>query len=69
MKVPSIDTMSWFLLFIGGLNAGINAVFSYDVIGRILGANSTAGTVLYALVGMAALYAFVDRMGWMGDEA
>lgn len=68
MKIPHLDTAAMFLLIIGGLNAGISAVFDYNAINTLIG-SGTANTVLYALVGMSALYMFVERMGWVGDEA
>lgn len=69
MKLPSIDTAALFLLIIGGLNAGVNAVFDYNAIGEVLGSNSAASTVAYALMGMSALYVFASHMGWVRDNA
>lgn len=67
MKHFNLDTIAMFLLVIGGLNAGINAVFSYDALGQIM--NSGVSTVFYALVGLSAVYALASQMGWIGDEA
>jgi uncharacterized membrane protein YuzA (DUF378 family) len=67
MKFPSIETIAMFLLVIGGLNAGVAAVFDYDALGQIL--NSTMSTVFYALVGLSAVYALADHMGWVGGGA
>jgi uncharacterized membrane protein YuzA (DUF378 family) len=67
MKLPSIDTAALFLLIIGGLNAGVNAVFDYNAIGEVLG-NSTASTVAYALMGISALYIMAQQMGWMSGS-
>jgi uncharacterized membrane protein YuzA (DUF378 family) len=64
MKFPSLETIAMFLLMIGGLNAGVNAVFDYDTIGQVIG-HSNVSTVFYALVGLAACWAFADRMGVM----
>lgn len=55
-----------FLLIIGGLNAGVSAVFDYDALGQIM--NSNISTVFYGLVGLSALYSIADRMGWIGSE-
>lgn len=66
MKHFNLDTIAMFLLVIGGLNAGVNAVFSYDVLGQIM--NSGVSTVFYALVGLSAIYALVSHMGLIGDE-
>lgn len=67
MRLPGIDTMALFLLIIGGLNAGVNAVFEYNVLGAMIG-NSMASTVLYALIGLSALYALVAHMGWVNAD-
>jgi uncharacterized membrane protein YuzA (DUF378 family) len=66
MKFLNIDTIAMFLLMIAGLNAGVNAVFSYDVIGMVL--SGGVSTVFYALVGLSALYAIADRTGVLGSE-
>jgi uncharacterized membrane protein YuzA (DUF378 family) len=66
MKFFNIDTIAMFLLMIAGLNAGINAVFSYDVLGQVL--TGGISTAFYALVGLSALYAIADRMGVLGSE-
>ena len=67
MRLPAIDTIALFLLIIGGLNAGVNAVFEYNMLGELIG-NSTASTVLYALIGLSAVYALVSHMGWVKAE-
>jgi uncharacterized membrane protein YuzA (DUF378 family) len=63
MKLPQIDTMAMFLLIVGGLNAGIAAIFDYDVIAQVLGGGSMASTAVYALVGLSAVYALADHIG------
>ena len=69
MKLPNIDTMALFLLIIGGLNAGVNAVFDYNAIGEVVGNSSAAGTVVYALMGISALYLLMDHMGWVSRDS
>ena len=66
MKHFNIDTIAMFLLVIGGLNAGVSAVFDYDALGEVM--SSSVSTVFYALVGLSAVYAVADRMGWVGNE-
>lgn len=66
MKHLNIDTIAMFLLIIGGLNAGVTAVFDYNALGEIM--NSSVSTVFYALVGLSAVYAVADRMGWVGND-
>lgn len=65
MKLPSIDTTALFLLIIGGLNASVASVFDYNVIARVAGGDSIASTVIYALMGLSAVYMIADRMGVM----
>lgn len=67
MKFLNLDTIAMFLLVIGGLNAGIDAVFNYDALGMIM--NSGVSTVFYALVGLSAVYALANQMGLIGDES
>jgi len=70
MKVPSIETTAMYLLILGGLNAGVNAIFDYNAIGHLASAsNSTVSTVLYALMGLAALWMVANRAGFIGDDA
>ena len=66
MKHFNLDTIAMFLLVIGGLNAGVNAVFDYDALGQIM--NNGVSTAFYALVGLSAVYALAGQMGWVGDE-
>lgn len=65
MRNFHLDTIAMALLIIGGLNAGISAVFSYDVLGQVMTGN--VATAFYGLVGVAALFAVADRMGWIGE--
>ena len=65
-KFLNIDTIAMFLLMIAGLNAGVSAVFDYDVIGQVI--SGGVSTAFYALVGLSALYALADRMGVLGSE-
>ena len=66
MKYFNIDTIAMFLLMIAGLNAGVNAVFDYDVIGQVI--SGGVSTAFYALVGLSALWAIADRMGVLGSH-
>lgn len=66
MKFFNLDLIAMVLLVVGGLNAGISAVFDYDALGDIMTGN--VSTVFYALVGLSAVYAICDRMGWLGAE-
>lgn len=65
MKLPNIDTVAMYLLILGGLNAGVNAVFDYNAIGTIAGSGSV-NTVIYALMGLSAVYMLAGRWGVIG---
>ncbi len=67
MKFFNLDTIAMLLLVIGGLNAGINAVFSYDALATFM--SSGVSTVFYALVGLSAIWAVANHMGLIGDES
>lgn len=67
MKHINLDTIALFLLVIGGLNAGIAAVFGYDAIGMVMAGGLS--TAFYALVGMSAIYALAAHMGWVAGDA
>jgi len=69
MKLPSIDTMALFLLIIGGINAGVAAVFDYNVLSEAIGSSSAASTVVYALIGLSGLYMLANHMGWVKNDA
>ncbi|MCW2956567.1 MAG: hypothetical protein JWO69_1436 [Thermoleophilia bacterium] len=66
MKLFNLETIAMFLLVIGGLNAGVNAVFEFNALGEIM--SSSVSTVFYALVGLSAVYAIADHIGWVGSE-
>lgn len=66
MKHFSIDTIAMVLLVVAGLNAGVSAVFDYDVLGQVI--SGGVATAFYALVGLSAVYAIADHMGIMGAQ-
>lgn len=52
-------TLTWVafaLLVIGGLNWGLVGFFNFDLVAAIFGAGSPVSRVVYALVGLSALY-------------
>ena len=44
------------LLVVGGLNWGLVGFFNFDLVAAIFGAGTPVSRVVYALVGLAALY-------------
>jgi uncharacterized membrane protein YuzA (DUF378 family) len=55
MAKNALDWIALILLIIGGLNWGL-AVFNINVVTAILGSIPVLVTIVYALVGLAALY-------------
>jgi len=45
------------LLVIGGLNWGLVGLANFNLVDTIFGAGSTLATIVYALVGVSAVYA------------
>ena len=55
-----LDVIALSLLVVGGLNWGLVGFFGYDLVAAIFGAMSMTARVVYALVGLSAVY-----VGWM----
>jgi hypothetical protein len=52
----ALDWIALILVIIGGLNWGLVGFFSFDLVEAIFGAMSIVSKIVYALVGIAALY-------------
>jgi uncharacterized membrane protein YuzA (DUF378 family) len=57
MEKNVLDWIALIVIIIGGLNWGIVGFFNYNVIDAIFGVMSNAARVVYAVVGIAAIYA------------
>ena len=58
MKMGTMGWIAWVLVIVGGLNWGLVGFFQYDLVAALLGGtDAMAARVVYALVGLAALYA------------
>ena len=51
-----VDWIASILVIIGGLNWGFVRFFNYNVVDSLFGITSVVSTVIYALVGLAALW-------------
>jgi uncharacterized membrane protein YuzA (DUF378 family) len=64
MKLKTLDVIAAVLLVIGGLNWGLVSVAHFDLVAAIFGMRfgetSTLSSIVYALVGLAALYQAVS---------
>lgn len=58
--MKTLDVIVWTLLAIGGLNWGLVGFFNFDLVAAIFGEMSLLSRVVYALVGLSALYDVVS---------
>lgn len=56
MKLSLLDNVAYILTVVGGLNWGLVGYFDYNLVDEIFGVGSTASRVVYALVGLSAVY-------------
>ena len=61
MKLNIVDIIALILVIIGGLNWGLVGLVKYNLVESLLGAISLSGlaSVIYILVGLAAVYSAV----------
>lgn len=58
-KLNVLDWISLVLVIIGGLNWGLIAVFKWNLVSAIFGSVAWLETIIYALVGLAAIWMIV----------
>lgn len=56
-KFNVLDWICWVLIIIGGLNWGLIGFFKFDLIATLFGDMSMISRIIYALVGLSAIYA------------
>jgi uncharacterized membrane protein YuzA (DUF378 family) len=56
LEMRAVNVVALVLVLIGGLNWGLVGFFDFDLVAAVLGEDSVASRVVYALVGVAALY-------------
>lgn len=56
MNLKILDVIVSILLVIGGINLGLLGFFNFNLIAAIFGEATEVSRVLYALVGLGALY-------------
>lgn len=54
-KLNWLDWIALILVIIGGLNWGLTAL-NWNLVDAVFGAASTLATIIYALVGLSAIY-------------
>lgn len=52
----AIKTLALVLVIVGGLNWGLVGIFNFDLVAAIFGAMSMLSRIVYALVGLSAVY-------------
>jgi len=55
-KLNAFDWLALILVIVGGLNWGLVGIFKFDLVATIFGDMSSLSRVVYALVGLAAVY-------------
>lgn len=55
-QMSTLDWIAMALVVIGGLNWGLVGVANLDLVAAIFGVGSMLAKIVYALVGLAALY-------------
>ncbi len=56
----ALDSIVALLLIVGGLNWGLVGVFNFDLVAAIFGAGSALSRIVYAIVGLCAVYWLVE---------
>lgn len=51
-----LDVLTAVLLIVGGLNWGLVGLFGFDLVAALLGDMSLLSRIVYALVGLSAVY-------------
>ena len=59
MKMNWFDWLTWVLVMIGGLNWGLVGFFNWNLVDTIFGAGSVVSSIVYALVGLSALWMII----------
>jgi len=54
--MKSLDVLIAILLVVGGLNWGLVGLFNFDLVATLLGQMSPLSRVVYAVVGISAIY-------------
>lgn len=59
LKVRVVNVVALILIIIGGLNWGLVGFFDFNLVDALFGVDSAASRVVYAVVGLAAVYKLV----------
>jgi hypothetical protein len=67
-RLHALDWIAMVLMIIGGINWGLVGLMNIDLVASIFGEMSTASRVIYALVGLSALYSIYTMSKMAGDS-
>lgn len=67
-RMGAFDWLAMVLMVIGGINWGLVGVMNIDLVAAVFGDGSTAARVVYALVGLAALYSIYTLSRMASDN-
>lgn len=68
MKMNVLDKVSMLLLMIGGINWGLVGWLEYNLVDEIFGVGSGLSRVIYAVVGVAALYSVYSMIKMLSSS-
>jgi uncharacterized membrane protein YuzA (DUF378 family) len=54
-----LNTLTLVLLIVGGLNWGLVGLFNFDLVASLFGEMSAVSRIVYALVGLSALWQLI----------
>lgn len=63
--MKNLELAALVLLIVGGLNWGLVGLLNFNLVTTLLGEGSVLTTVVYALVGLSAVYVAVVKFGKM----
>ncbi len=64
MKMNALDWVLMILLIIGGLNWGLVGILDFDLVATIFGDMSAFSRIIYAVVGISAVYVLIRMFTW-----
>lgn len=68
MRLNTLDWIAYILTIIGGINWGLVGFFNYNLVNSIFGEDSTLSRIIYAIVGLSALYLIATATKLVGSH-
>lgn len=63
-NLKTLDLVSLILVIVGGLNWGLVGILNFNLVSAIFGDMSTISKIVYALVGLSAVYLLTQFMNF-----